>query len=228
MTGVPTVRELFFTIRKASARSWWQTLLWVGYNMLGSLMPLWGTYFLLKLHHQAFHVNDFSKHGEFALYTAAFLAPALQLVLRNIKDAKYVLGTGAVLFAVAGLVVAVNVYSGVVVGVAPPDTIDELFLLQVSIILFLASLGFAVVVTLVENSILNPNVRKADAEDRKVLEGKFTQKAPEPAREVRDLPPSPEDAPVIPEQDLAACFRPVNTEAQEHPPAHRDGEHANG
>jgi hypothetical protein len=59
----------------------------VGYNLLGSLMPIWGTYFVLKLHQQPFHLNDFVKHGEFALYTAAFLAPALQLVVSNIKSA---------------------------------------------------------------------------------------------------------------------------------------------
>jgi hypothetical protein len=221
------VSELLFTIRNASAKSWWQTLLWVGYNLLGSLMPIWGTYFLLKLHHQHFQINDFAKHGEFALYTAAFLAPALQLVVRNIKDAKYVLGTGAVLFAVAGLVVAVNVYSGVVVGVPAPETIDEVFLLRVSIILFLASLVFAVVVTLIENQLLNPNVRKSDAEDRRALDVKFTQKRPEVATEVQDLPPLPEDSRIMPEQDLAARFKPTVPEVQEQPPGDPNGARTN-
>ena len=133
-------------------------------------MPIWGTYFLLKLHHQPFHIDDFAKHGEFALYTAAFLAPALQLVVQNIKDSRYVLGTGAVLFAVAGLVVAVTVYSGVVVGAPFPESLDEHFLFTVSIVLFLASLGFAVVVTLIENQLLNPNLQKSDAEDRRCSE----------------------------------------------------------
>ncbi len=50
--------ELLFTIRNASWKSWWETLLWVGYDLLGSLMPIWGTYFLLKLHPQQFHLND--------------------------------------------------------------------------------------------------------------------------------------------------------------------------
>jgi hypothetical protein len=185
-------------------------------------MPIWGTYFLLKLHHQQFYINDFARHGEFALYTAAFLAPALQLVVRNIRDAKYVLGTGAVLFAVAGLVVAVNVYSGVVVGVPFPEKIDETFLLSVSIILFVASLGFAVLVTLIENQLLHPNVQKSETEDRKELNARFTQKQPEAAPIVRELPPLPDEDRVIPEQELANRFH------DGAPPREGNGEHNNG
>jgi uncharacterized membrane protein YhaH (DUF805 family) len=203
-----SVSELLFTIRSASWRSWWQTLLWVGYNLLGSLMPIWGTYFLLQLHHQNFVLNDFIKHGEFALYTAAFLAPALQLVVRNIRDAKYVLGTGAVLFAVAGLVVSGIIYSGVVVGVPSPQQIDESFLFKVSIILFASSLAFAVLVTLIENQQLNPNVTKSEADDQKALNDKVSAKKPESASGVRVVPESQDERPVTPEGDLAARFTP--------------------
>jgi hypothetical protein len=183
-------------------------------------MPIWGTYFLLKLHREHFYLNDFIKHGEFALYTAAFLAPALQLVVRNIKDAKYVLGTGAVLFALAGLVVAVNIYSGVVVGVPYPQQLDETFLFRVSIVLFLSSLGFAVLVTLIENQLVNPNVEKSEAEDRRRLNEKFSERQPQAAAGITDAGATPDEPRLTSENDLASRFKPADdapTSARENP-----------
>jgi hypothetical protein len=170
-------------------------------------MPIWGTYFLLRLHHQQFYLNDFIKHGEFALYTAAFLAPALQLVVRNIKDAKYVLGTGAVLFAVAGLVVAVNIYSGVVVGVSYPQQLDELFLFRVSIILFLSSLGFAVLVALIQDQISSPQVEESEASEQRSLNQRFSERRPESAPSAGPQPPQPDEPGVVPEASLASRFK---------------------
>ena len=235
----------------------------MAYNFLGSLMPIWATFFLLKLHHQRFYLNDFVKHGEFALYTAAFLAPALQLVVRNIRSSKYVLGTGAVLFAVAGLVFSGIIYSGVVVGgpssqqsamplqvdtvrtstqqggapahpdtvapnpqqsstppypgstalspeqtgVAPHSEIDEGFLFYVSISLFALSLGFAVLVTLIENQPLNTNIQKSEEEGEKHLADKFGGKKPEATVGVVDI--SATEEPKEPtEAELAARFEP--------------------
>src|SRR5260370_26672165 len=123
---------LLFTIRNASPKSWWQTVLWVGYHAVGSLMPIWATYFLLRLYYQQALLHDFAVHGEFALYAATFLAIALPQVVRNIKDAKYVLGMGAVLFALAGLVFSALIYSAVVLSVRYPQRIDEIFLLRIS------------------------------------------------------------------------------------------------
>src|SRR5262249_32069837 len=115
-------------------------------------MPIWATLVLLKLHSQPLHFNDFIKHGEFVLYAAAFLAPALQSVVRYSRDSKYVLGTGAALFAVVGLVISGIIYAGVAggtpsfteAGSGPQQSkpINEIFLYYVSIMLLTSSLGF--------------------------------------------------------------------------------------
>jgi hypothetical protein len=210
------VNSLLVTIRRASPGAWWETLLWVGYNFLGSLMPIWATFLLLRLHHQHFRLNDFVKHGEFALYTAAFLAPALQLVVRNIKNSKYVLGTGAVLFAVAGLVFSGIIYSGVApaapsleqTGLPPPLGIDERFLFYVSMILFTLSLAFAVLVTLIENQPLSTNIQKSEEEGEKQLADKFSGKKPEAAVGVRDISAAEPEEKELSEEELAAHFKP--------------------
>lgn len=213
---------LFLTIRKAAWKSWWQTVLWVGYNALGSLMPIWGTFFWIKLHGQSFHMNDFVKHGEFALYAATFLAPALQAVVRNVRDAKYLLGTGAVLLASFGLLVSVALYSGVV-GAKSPNEIDQTFLFRTSIGLFVVSLGFAVIVTLLENEQTNLNIRGAEAAVQTALDQQVSKKAPENAGEIRDLPLA-EEPEVVPEQELAARFKPPVSAAD----SHEKGERTNG
>lgn len=170
-------------------------------------MPIWGTYFLIRLHRQHFQLNDFVKHGEFALYAATFLAPALQSVVRNIRDAKYLLGTGAVLIAVFGLLISVVLYSGVVVGANYPQQVDEYFLMSTSVGLFALSLGFAVLVTLIENEQLNPNPHKKEAVAQTILDHKVSQKHPEKAPGIRDLANATEDSPLTSENELAERFK---------------------
>ncbi|MFY9904294.1 MAG: hypothetical protein WAK62_04055, partial [Terriglobales bacterium] len=139
-------------------------------------------------------------------YTAAFLAPALQLVVSNFKSAKYVLGTGAVLFAVAGLVVSVNIYSGVVGGISYPK-LDEVFLFRVSLLLFASSLGFAVLVTLIQDQIANPNIDKSEEEEQRNLNERFSGKRPEPATGSGAATPQQDEPEVASEQDLASKFK---------------------
>jgi len=85
-----------------SGKTWQRTVTWFGFNVLGGLMPLWGTLLLWRLHSQNFQFYDLLKHGEFALYAAAFLAPSLQVIASNIKNTKYVLGAGTVFLLVTG------------------------------------------------------------------------------------------------------------------------------
>jgi hypothetical protein len=168
--------------------------MWVAYNFLGSLMPIWGTYFLLHLYDQPFVLNDFAKHGEFALYTAAFLAPALQQVVKSIRNQKYVLGTGAVLIAVTGLVISAIIYSGLTTGLTLKTSLEqhggpvvllakpsEAFLFSSTLVLFGSSLVFAFIVTLIENVLMDPSPSKMEGESEAKLRTQFKAAAPEPA-----------------------------------------------
>jgi hypothetical protein len=198
---------LIHTIRTASGKSWWLTFLWVGYHALGSLMPIWGTYLVLRLYHQQSVLNDFVKHGEFALYAATFLAIALPQVVRNIRETKYVLGTGSVLFAVASLVVSALIYSGVVIATQSPAkqspwNLDEQFLFCISMVLFVSSLGFAALVTLIEMEQTNPNVVGAEARDQSALRNKVASKGPAMTPEI----PDEETLGIISEDELASEF----------------------
>jgi hypothetical protein len=204
-------------------------------------MPIWATLILLKLHHQPFHFNDFVRHGEFALYTATFFAPALQVVVRNIRNSKYALGTGAVLFAVVGLVFSGIIYAGVAGAAMPQQLVvpisqnlipssqtppvssistttaqplDERFLLVFSVVLFASSLCFAVFVTLIDDQPATGDVRKAEEESGKDLDDKFAGKEPVGTVGVSELQ-SEDEKPT--EQQLAANFKPPSDAGGETP-----------
>lgn len=167
-------------VLSARRETWRHTISWLGFNVLGSFMPIWGSFFLLKLYGQPFNWNDFVKHGEFALYTASFLAPALQVVIRNIRDARYVLGSGSVLLALFGLLCSAIIYASIATSIAAKLSstiqIDEPFLFQVSFILFPVSFTFAVVVTLIENQMSTPNVSAIEKDQREELRERIEHK----------------------------------------------------
>ena len=167
-------------------------------------MPLWGTCVLWCLHSQKFAFSDFLSHGEFALYAAAFLAPALQQVLRNIKETKYVLGPGSVLVAVAALVVSVLIYSGV----QPPQPVDEHILLTWSLILLPASVLFSVMVTLIENQMADPDVAGSEKRELERLTDRINAKQPPSASSIApSSSPQLDEDEASSEQELERAFR---------------------
>lgn len=184
---------LYITIQSTGWHHWTQTFQWAAFNLFGSLMPMWCAYILLRLHAQPVHFGDFISHGEFALYTAAFLSPSLYQVLRNIKESKYVLGTGSVMVAVVGLGIVATLYAGVGANVSPtPDTarlpVDGVhFLIVWSVVLFIFSLLFGCFVTLVENQFTEPNVERIRSLGEQKLEKAVVAQKPEVSDQVKDL-----------------------------------------
>jgi len=165
-------------------------------------MPLWGTLILWELHSQPFQFYDLLKHGEFALYAAAFLAPSLQQIASNIKDTKYVLGAGTLLIVVTGLLVAVLIYSGV----QPPQEVNPARLKHWSLILLPASVLFSVFVTLVEHQMSQPDLAAAESDALADLSSRLEGKLPPPSEALQD--PVEQEGPAEPsERDLEKAFR---------------------
>jgi hypothetical protein len=187
----------------ASTKSWHRTITWFGFNLLGGLMPLWGTLLLWELHSQGFTFYDFVKHGEFALYAAAFLAPSLQQIASNIKDTKYVLGAGTVLVAVTGLVIAVLIYSGA----QPPQHVDPTMLTRWSLILLPASILFSVFVTLIQHQMRDPDLGAAENEAVANLSSRLKGKLPPPTEPAVKTDLGHGEQTVPSEQELKAAFQ---------------------
>lgn len=168
--------DILYALRLASWEQWRETIWWLGFNVVGSFMPIWGSFFLLGLSNRPFIFRDFMKHGEFALYSAAFLAPALQVIAGNLRNKRYVLSMGSLLVAVIGLGISMIVYAGVVVIPLGALNLHEPFLFSVSRVLLPASLIFVFLVTLLQKQFENPNIPAIEETQVTDLQKKFEGK----------------------------------------------------
>ena len=77
---------MFRTLREASSEQWNESLGWLLYSLAGSTLPIWlGGYVLLPIFGRHFSWVEYGRHGEFALYSAALLAPTLRLIAKDIS-----------------------------------------------------------------------------------------------------------------------------------------------
>ncbi len=175
---------LFAAVRQSSLEDWKETLNGFGFNVLGALLPSWGTALLLPLFGHELLYGDFAKHGEFALYSAAFLSPALFVILRHMKKGRYVLGSGFALFVVAGLLASALVYAGVT-SAAPianattmsnSQSLNDRYLVVLSTLLLLFSLVVTMLVSFVENKTATFNMQEVESQEQDKLREKFEKK----------------------------------------------------
>lgn len=173
---------LIAAVRQSSWQDWKETLYWLGFNFLGGLLPTWGGALLLRLRGQHLVYSDFAKHGEFALYSAAFLAPALLVIFRYVKRSRYVLGAGSGLMAVFGLLASAFVYATAATPTANPAAhaieagYDVGYLVAFSTGLLVFSLIVALLVAFVENQATNLDLQQVETRQQEELRAKFERK----------------------------------------------------
>src|SRR5437588_3999549 len=83
--GVMADRPNLISVLKTSeSQDWWESSSWLLYNLIGGLLPMWGGLLLLYIfgHHDRW--QQLISRGEFALYSAALLAPAVYVVLKDV------------------------------------------------------------------------------------------------------------------------------------------------
>ncbi len=168
--------QIIYAIKSASWEDVRETAYWLGFNVLGGLMPIWGTFVLLRIYGQEIRYADMARHGEFALYSAAFLAPALQIIFRHVRSTKFVLGAGSGLVGIAGLVVAALSYAGIATALLRPTEAPPLnlsFVVRFSTGLLILSIGFALLVAFVENQSINFNIRELERKSEDELKARF-------------------------------------------------------
>jgi hypothetical protein len=190
---------------------WKQATLWAISSAVGSFMPIWGAFFLLRLHHEPFQLVDFARHGELGLYAAAFLAPSIYMVLKNMrKDRNPPLQGTSVFLALVGVLMAAFIYAGTNPQFAASAaeklrSIDEEYLLRTSGVLLLLALGFGFLVTLIDASVADPDLGSMDRVNQFFLSTAASAGQPEIVPELADLqPPSAEAA--FSEDDLRRQF----------------------
>jgi len=151
---------LVTVLKSTTPEQRYESLSWFVYNLFGSTLPIWlGGYILLPIISKHFRWTEFSQHGELALYSAAFLAPTLRLIGKDVEGSVFVRRQTFLFFGWIFLTAAVALYSGVLTAAAFPPNIVQIngwLLLAFSLSLFIVSILFSSLVRLVDFQRIYP------------------------------------------------------------------------
>jgi hypothetical protein len=163
-------------------------------SSVGGLMPLWGLLILLPLSNQAINFYAFTKNGELALYAASFASAALYALAKeytkhsqeiNIQENKSQTKKtfpAKSMFQVSfvGIIAATSLIFSYVTQANMPNSTSELnidYLIQASLIVFLASLGLSYISAVIDNYLstyqVEEEIRISRAQDLDDVTEKF-------------------------------------------------------
>ncbi len=157
-------------------KNWQDATYWLAYTLIGGLTPIWCGYLFLRIFSQHPTWDQFTEHGEFALYTAAIIAPAFHTVSRELKVPGL---RGRSFFLIArfcSMFVAVCVYVAVsctTLSVGLPTEIDQSFLRWLTIGLFLSTTLLAFLITVLDYARLSSDLRQVVAGQEQDLKDEF-------------------------------------------------------
>lgn len=123
-------------------------------------MPIWvGGYILLPVLHKHFDWIAYSQHGELALYSAAFLAPTLRLIGRDVEGSQFVRRQSFLFLGWISLTAAVALYSTVISAAEFPRdvvSVNANLVFVFSLLLFIFSVIFSSLVRLIDYQRIPP------------------------------------------------------------------------
>ena len=150
-----TTKDVRPSLQRPTGEELKQLPAWLAAHVLGGLLPLWGSFLLLKLFSTDTELDDYVRHGEFALYAAAIAGSGLYLIFRELP-APFPYRTGLGIFSILILLSSAIIFAGVFVATRladQPETLPPLnlgLLSAISIPLYLAALVSTVGATLLD------------------------------------------------------------------------------
>lgn len=149
---------LVFTL--ATRTHWRDAWSWLGYSLLGGLLPFWGTALILLLIRRGQSFGAYFENGELAVFCAGVLASAMPVMWRRVKDPPVEHPGSLNFLAIIGLAVALLLFASVTItrqvnlgspGTPPALVIDGTAVLYISLLLFVASISLGFLVELTNN-----------------------------------------------------------------------------
>jgi hypothetical protein len=168
--------EFWNSIKQTSRSNCSDATIWLIFTLVGNLAPLWIGFLLLRIFSRNPTITDFSAHGEFALYSATMAAPALYIIIRDVRVSRFPGQITLVLLCVVEMLLATVFYAPVATALVlrtPVSAIDQEFVWIGTFILFVFSCLVAFLVTVLDNSLLAPDVRRIAADQRAQLATDF-------------------------------------------------------
>ena len=148
---------------------------WFLYMMVASLFPVWGGAILYWITPGGVSWLNFASHGEFALYSAALLAPAIHIAVTEREEVSFPSRGLFVLVAISFLLISVLIFAGITVlqHIDIIDPVEEESVALWSLALFAVSSLLSLIVNLFDNLRRAPDIQKLVALKQRVLEAKF-------------------------------------------------------
>src|SRR2546427_10690573 len=97
----------------ALQKHWKETTNWLAFTLVGGLIPVWGGMVLFLLLSKPVFFSTFSSNGEFAIYSAAILAPSLYLIAKDRTTSNFLFRPFFSLICVVGLLLSAMLFAGV-------------------------------------------------------------------------------------------------------------------
>lgn len=142
------------------------------FTIMGSTLPLWGGALLIRLSDQWQSWSTFCFGGEFAIYSAALLAPILYIVLKDYrKTQRSLIQFPVIIMLLTSAILFAGVKSRELLGL----TVDRLFLRDITLVLFISSLFVYYIVHFVEYARVDADLKKAQQKALRSLEKKFDE-----------------------------------------------------
>jgi hypothetical protein len=163
----------------AIRRHYKETSKWLAFTLLGGLLPVLGGMLLFRLFSIKFDFATFSSNGEFALYSAALIAPACYLIVKDYKNSIFIYRSIFTLVSLLCLLASTILFAGVTavnsIGKDQiPFKLDLDFLRIITLVLFAVSVIISFIATAVDTyRILPEDIRDERKEELEKLEDAF-------------------------------------------------------
>ena len=164
------------SIRQTTWSHWCESIISLVYTLAGSLAPVWGGFLMLAIFSRHPGFSDFSQHGEFALYSAAMFAPTAYIIHRDLKVPGFAGRSILGLFCYVGMFIASVFFVAVTTAFMAPTpvlAINQRFLAEGTLLLFLSSCLLTMLVTALNEARLIPDVRESAAQAQAKLDQDF-------------------------------------------------------
>ncbi len=127
----------FFNAIKTIEGPHWRTATWsLIFTMIFGLLPTWVTIIMLKIFSLDISFKNLVDDGQFAIYSAAFIATGLYFVARDFNTSKFKGRPGFILILCALIILASLLVGSVSIAGEVNLPIDRIFIRYVSIAVF--------------------------------------------------------------------------------------------
>ena len=166
-------KSVIWSVRNTTLQDWYESFVWVLYILVGSLAPVYISVLILLIAGQSFYFLDFTRHAEFAIYSASILAASAYLIFkdkkrpfprRGIFGALIIFGliTSTALFA------SVTIFTKIAI-ISKFLAVDESLVKSFSLYLYMASICIAFFVNVLDSVIPSEDVRAIESEQQENL-----------------------------------------------------------